>query len=247
MNRDEILARALRLLECYERGELGGERMPEDANPGLRIGSRENTLYFTLPMALNYQRSAYALWESAAATWADEETRDAFFPECAVQMTEEELRQKLLHHRLALQPNRHPAIWRRLCETFMEDFGSDVRGMFERCEYSVEQIREYFAGNKKRLPYLGGEKILNYWLYVMEQRGGVRFADRAKITVAPDTHVIQSSVRLGLITAEEADRSDVRAHTAERWRQLLEGTDRAPIDFHTPMWLWSRSGFRVEI
>lgn len=247
MNRNEIFARARCLLKTYERGELGGERMPEDANPGLSIGSRENALYFTLPMALNYQRSAYALWESAAATWADGETCDTFFPECAVRMTEEEMRRKLLRHRLALQPNRHPAIWRRLCETFMEDFGGDVRSLFEQCGYSVEKIREYFAKNKKRLPYLGGEKIMNYWLYAMEQRGGVRFIDREQITVAPDTHVIQSSVRLGLISEEEANRSDVRTLTTQRWTWLLEGSNHAPIDFHTPMWLWSRSGFDAEI
>ena len=148
----------------YQSGELSGERMPEDANPSLNADSRENALYFTLPMALNYQRSAYALWESAAATWADEEARDAFFPEQAVRMGGEELRHRLLRHRLALQPNRHPAIWSRLCETFMEDFDGDVRRLFEQCGYSVEKVRDYFAGNKKRLPYLGGEKIMNYWL-----------------------------------------------------------------------------------
>ena len=247
MDQSEILVRALRLIEKHKYGELGGERMPEDANPDLKADSCENMLYFTLPMALNYQRSAYALWESAAATWADGETRAVFFPECAVQMSEEELRQKLLRYRLALQPNRHPSIWKRLCETFVEDFGGDVRKLFETCGYSVDQIREYFAGNKKRLPYLGGEKILNYWLYVMEQRGGVRFVDRESITVAPDTHVIQSSIRIGLITAEEAERSDARAVTAERWRRLLAGSGYVPIDFHTPMWLWSRGGFKVNI
>ena len=247
MNRDEILKRALRLLDVYQSGALGGERMPEDANPGLAVGSCENALYFTLPMALNYQRSAYALWESAKATWEDAETRDVFVPERVVSMTEEELRQKLLKQRLALQPNRHPAIWRRLCETFAEEFGGDVRQLFERCGNSVVRTREYFAENKKRLPYLGGEKIMNYWMYVMEQRGNVTWIDREKITVAPDTHVIQSSVRLGLLSDGEAERGDVRALAAGRWEQLLKDTGRIPIDFHTPMWLWSRGRFKVEI
>jgi len=30
---------------------------------------------------------------------------------------------------------------------------------------------------------------------------------------------------------------------AERWKTLLEGTELDPIDVHTPLWLWSRSGF----
>lgn len=161
-------------------------------------------------------------------------------------MSEEDLRQKLLKHRLALQPNRHPAIWRRLCETFMEDCEGDVRLMIERCGNSVVCLRGYFAEHKKRLPYLGGEKIMNYWMYVLEQRAGVRWVDREQITVAPDTHVIQASVRLGLISEEEAARGDVRVLVAERWK-LLQDDNHVPIDFHTPMWLWSRSGFKVEI
>lgn len=43
-----------------------------------------------------------------------------------------------------------------------------------------------------RFPYLGGNKICNYWLYVMEQYTDVKFIDRENITVAPDTHVIQA-------------------------------------------------------
>ena len=39
--------------------------MPKDANQHFEKKSKENYLYFTLPMALNYQRNSYTLWESA--------------------------------------------------------------------------------------------------------------------------------------------------------------------------------------
>lgn len=78
---------------------------------------------------------------------------------------------------------------------------------------------------KMNFPYLGSNKICNYWLYVMEQYTDVKFVDRENITVAPDTHVIQAS----------------------RWQEILKGTDLFPIDVHTPMWLWSRGKFSVEI
>lgn len=42
------------LLQAYKSGSLGGEKMPEDENPALDKSARENYLYFTLPMALNY-------------------------------------------------------------------------------------------------------------------------------------------------------------------------------------------------
>ena len=58
-----ILENVEELLQLYHSGALGGEIMPEDANPGLGKESKENYLYFTLPMALNYQRNSYKLWE----------------------------------------------------------------------------------------------------------------------------------------------------------------------------------------
>ena len=64
--RDEILKKVHNLACAYELGLLGGEKMPEDENPHLEKGSKENYMYFTLPMALNYQRNSYVLWECAA-------------------------------------------------------------------------------------------------------------------------------------------------------------------------------------
>ena len=34
---------------------------------------------------------------------------------------------------------------------------------------------------------------------------------------------------------------------AKRWEEMLEGTDLKPIDVHTPMWLWSRGKFAINI
>ena len=52
--------------------------MPEDSNPNLTKASKENFIYFTLPMALNYQRNSYTLWQSALKTWKDKETIKVF-------------------------------------------------------------------------------------------------------------------------------------------------------------------------
>lgn len=123
----------------------------------------------------------------------------------------------------------------------------DIRKLFSDNEYSVQKIKAYIAKYKKNFPYLGGNKICNYWLYVMEQYTDVKFADRDNITVAPDTHVIQASERLGIISTEETSHSNVQEIVSDRWREILKGTDLVPIDIHTPMWLWSRGKFSVEI
>ena len=235
------------LLEIYQRGELGGQVMPEDANPGLDISTNENYLYFTLPMALNYQRNSYKLWEAAKESYNDHQIRNVFVPEYVAQMEEEELRIKLLKYKVALQPHKHVEIWHRLCCTFMDEFEGDIRRIFKDNGNSVKQIKNYILANKKRYPYLSGTKILNYWLYVMSQYTDVQLCDRQYITVAPDTHVIQASEKLGLITQEDITKPNMRDIVSLLWEEVLDGTGKVPIDVHTPLWLWSRGGFKVEV
>ena len=235
------------LLRLYREGKLGGERMPEDENPGLPIGSKENYLYFTLPMALNYQRNSYTLWRSAHLTWKDPETRDVFDPAAVTRMTDEVLREKLTRYKVALQPNKQPEIWRRLCKTIVEKLDGDLRNLFLQNSCSIKAIKEDIAAHKKDYPYLGGKKILNYWLFVMERYTDLSYPDRDAITIAPDTHVIQASVRLGIITAKEATQHNVQDLTVNRWKEKLEGSGLLPIDLHTPLWLWSRGKFSVDL
>ena len=235
------------LIDAYKQGKLGGEKMPEDENPSLDKSSKENYLYFTLPMALNYQRNSYTLWECANKTFKDADTADVFDTKAVVTMDEQILREKLVKYKVALQPNKQPIIWRTLCEAVQNEFQGDIRLLFSENDYSVKRIKEYIAKNKKKFPYLGGNKICNYWLYVMEQYTDVKFVDRESITVAPDTHVIQASEKLGVISTEEVAQGNVREIVANRWQEILKGTDLVPIDVHTPMWLWSRGKFGVEI
>ena len=84
MEKEEILDKVEILIKMYKEGKLGGEIMPEDANPNLEKASLENYLYFTLPMALNYQRNSYKLWESTLQTYQDCKTKFVFEPKKCV-------------------------------------------------------------------------------------------------------------------------------------------------------------------
>jgi len=94
------------LIKAYKSGVLGGEIMPEDANPGLAKDIDENYLYFTLPMALNYQRNSYRLWEAAQKTYEDSDTTDVFVPSAVLNMGIDQLREKLIKYKVAIQPNK---------------------------------------------------------------------------------------------------------------------------------------------
>lgn len=234
-----------KLIDMHKNGELGGEVMPEDANPHFDKASLENYLYFTLPMALNYQRNSYTLWESALNTYNDIDTRFVFEPQLCLEKSFGEVQEALTEYKVALQRQKQTEIWLKLCETFVDLFNGDIRQLFDINENDVDKIRQYIqTDNKKAFPYLSGVKICNYWLYVIYQYTDRQFCNLEKLTVAPDTHVCKATHRLGLITDEEFESSNVQQIVVRAWEELLKDTPYKPIDVHTPLWLWSRNGFR---
>ncbi|MCH5297997.1 MAG: hypothetical protein J1E85_10070 [Ruminococcus sp.] len=248
MENDEIiLEKVSKLILAYKSGKLGGEKMPEDENPHLAKSSKENYMYFTLPMALNYQRNSYTLWECTNRMYNDKNAVKVFDSKSVSNMQTGVLKEYLVKYKVALQPNKQPEIWKTLCDTIENKLDGDIRNLFSQNHYSVQQVKEYVAKNKKSFPYLGGNKICNYWLYVLEQYTDIQFADRENISVASDTHIIQASEKLGIISQAERQKTDVQTVVDERWKKLLQETELVPIDVHTPMWLWSRGRFSVEI
>ena len=244
MNKKEILEKCELLIDMYKKGLLGGEIMPEDENPHLDLSSKENYLYFTLPMALNYQRNSYTLWESANKTYNDEKTNFIFDPKVVVESEFASVQEALVKYKVALQKNKQTEIWIKLCSTFLKYFDGDIRKLFIEQDYDILKIKEFVLKHKKEFPYLSGNKILNYWLYVLYQYTDVTYKNSEELTVAPDTHVIKSTYRLGLITEEELNSSNVQLIVIKRWQELFAGTKYKPIDIHTPLWLWSRNGFK---
>ncbi len=245
MNKKQILSKIDTLIEMYKNGRLGGEIMPEDKNPNLEKSSLENYLYFTLPMALNYQRNSYILWDNALKTYNDPETNFVFNPKKCLEKSFDEVQLALTKYKVALQKQKQTEIWLKLCETFVELFDGDIRKLFDSLDNDVNKIRAFIQkDNKKEFPYLSGAKICNYWLYVIWQYTDRTYKNIENLTVAPDTHVCKATHKLGLITDEEFNSSNAQLIVIAKWEQLLKDTKYKPIDIHTPLWLWSRNGFK---
>ena len=120
----------------------------------------------------------------------------------------------------------------------------DKDGIHE-LDNDVDKIRDFIQKkNKKLFPYLSGTKLCNYWLYVIYQYTNRLYNNIDKLTVAPDTHVITATHKLGLITDKELENTDVQLIVIDRWNTLFKDTKYKPIDIHTALWLWSRNGFK---
>lgn len=239
----EFIKICYQLLEAYKSGQLGQTVMPEDANPGLEKMDKEFRIaYFTLPMALNYQRNSYKLWESALQTYNDPETRFVFDVKKVFESSEEAVRAALMKYKLALQPNKHVNTWTTIAKTIYSHWESFVK-FFEAMNGDFLTLKQIVTiKHKKGFPYLSGPKIFNYWSFIISTYGGIALTNRDQIEIAPDTHITQCSVKLGVITAEEATVLSKEAISA-KWRNLLKDSNIDPIDMHPPLWFWSKNGF----
>lgn len=243
MQRSALIKNCTILIEAFKSGKLGQTVMPEDSNPGFSEKDAEMRIaYFTLPMALNYQRDSYKLWEAALKTYNDPETRFVFDVSKVSEASEGDVRGALMKYKVALQPNKHVHTWRTIAKTINGTWGSFTK-FFESVGGDFLVLKQTVkVDHKKGFPYLSGPKIFNYWSFIIGAYGKINLKNRDHIEIAPDTHITQCSVRLGVITPEEALVLTKDA-ISERWRDLLKESGIDPIDMHPPLWFWSRNGF----
>jgi len=246
-NKDKIISNCRVLLEVYREGKLGYTRMPEDSSPSFTGKEAEKRLcFFTLPMSLNYQRDSYKLWEAALKTFGDKECRDVFDIGKCADMKPTDLRDCLMKHKLALQPNKHISTWKTIAETVLANWGSMIK-LLEDADYNYSQLKILLQDKyKKGFPYLSGPKIFNYWCFILNRYCKANLKNADLIEIAPDTHVIKCSVLLGVITEDEA-KALSREKISERWREILAGSSINPIDMHPPLWFWSRNNFVFKL
>lgn len=247
VQKENIIKACRDLIQAKENGLLGKCAMPEDSSPVFLAAEKEGRLaYFTLPMALNYQRDSYKLWESALKTWNDPETRPVFTASWSAEAPMEVLKNALLKHKLALQPNKHIDTWQRISRTINENFGSFEK-LFTSADFDFLKMRSLVQEKyKSGFPYLSGPKIFNYWSFIIQEYGGIVLSNSHQISVAPDTHIIKCSIKLGVISESEAEIIS-RDAIAERWREVLEGSGLNPIEVHPALWFWSRGGFKYSL
>ena len=239
----EIINKCRILLQAYQDGKLGYMKMPEDAHPEFE-NQESRLVYFTLPMALNYQRDSYKLWEAALKTF--QENKEIFDVNYSAKLNSEQLRTYLLKNKVALQPNKHIATWQTISKTISENWGS-ITNLLKFVDHDFLKLKDIVQNKfKKGFPYLSGPKIFNYWSFIIQEYGQIKLKNSEFIEIAPDTHITKCSVKLGVITNQEAETLS-KDRISERWRKVLKNSGITPIEMHPPLWFWSRNGFKFEI
>lgn len=238
---EKQLAMILKLYELYK-----ADKIPQPSkhvvHPELELGSKENYLYFTVPCSINFQRNSPALWQSALDSYNDTATRFLYDPEAVTNASVDEVQKAMLKHKLALQQNKHPYIWKTISTTLFTKFDGDPRKVIQLGDKSIPKIIQILNDNKVGFPYLSGLKISNYWLFILSRFTDIEYANLQHLSIIPDTHVIQSSIYLGL-----APKGATPATIDEIWRPILEKLNIPPGDMHSALWNWSRNQFIPSI
>ncbi len=242
MSKNQQLARIHTLHSLFQQGQIS-VLSKHEVHPGLPKGSRENYLYFTLPPCLNFQRNSPAMWASALKTWEDPETNYVFFPEKLATSTREQVQRALLKHKLALQPNKHTDIWMTVSKAFHEHFADDPRKLLDVGNQDVVDIHKIIQIDKrKEFPYISGPKMANYWLYILSHYTDAKLKNMQEISIIPDTHVLQCSIKLGLSNENMSP-----VEVASVWKDILAGGPITPVEMHPVLWNWSRNNFLPEV
>jgi hypothetical protein len=236
-----MLQKVYNLITLREEGLIPREHQHE-VNPWLDLGSRENYLYFTLPVALNFQRSSPAMRQAALRTREDPETNYLFFPESIVQTEYSKIQKDLIKHKLWLQPNKHTQIRTTLCQTLSELRSNDPRKLLESHRFDVMEIQSQLRENKKLYPYLNGSKMCDYWMFIMSHYTDIQLQNKDKLSIIPDTHIQQASIVLWITTPQD-DPETVKV----KWFKLLDGSGIYPMDLHSMLWNRSRNGFKPGV
>lgn len=242
MDKTQLLERILLLHTLFQEGKIP-VLSQHVVHPMLDKSSRENYLYFTLSPCLNFQRSSPALWASALKTWEDPTTNYLFFPEETVTRSREEVQRDLMKHKLALQRNKHTDIWITISKTLNEFYTNDPRELLQSANWDILSILEIVQiEQRKQFPYLSGPKLSNYWLYILSLYTDAPFRNKHEISIIPDTHVIQSTVQLGILPTISNP-----LLVAQAWKELLEGSNLSPSEMHAVLWNWSRNKFLPKV
>ncbi|WP_207231392.1 hypothetical protein [Methanofollis fontis] len=232
--------------------------MPEDRPPaGVEVGSIEHILFLTLTVSIDYQRDAYALWESARHTHEDPETRYLFEPRALHETPQAQVFADLKKHGLSKKHSADTNIWRTVGISFFKKWGGDPRNFLADCGYDgptvlrrLKEDRHPFNGREAPdFPFLRGDKIGPLWLRMLRDNAGLdTLTHLERVPIPVDIHVARASLCLGVVRGTYEGRlEDIFEAIRQAWAESVRGYEAGDrpmvaLDIDEPLWHLSRAG-----
>ena len=238
-------------------GIHGRVDMPEDILPDTERGSLDHILFITLSVAIDYQRNANALWQSARQTFHDPTTRYLFNPQALHETPLATIVRDMQKYKLSKKPQKDAGIWSTVGISFYKKWQGDPRKFLEGCGWQALvalghlKVDTHLDGGRRLddFPYLRGDKIGPLWLRMLRDNAGIsdiQSLDRVPIPV--DIHIGRATLALGIVKGMYKGWfgdlfEDIRKAWFESVRGLRVG-ERAmmALDVDEPLWHLSKYG-----
>lgn len=233
-------------------GLMSGAVMPESAPPeGMRRGSYEHIMWLTLTVAIDYQRDAASLWNSAKLTWENESTRWVFLPNESRNRTYQDLVIALARYRLSQKHNKDAQIWWTVSTSFFKLFEGDPRKLLELYKYDAEEVyNQMHSKHKKDFPYLSGDKILLLWIRMLKDEANIDLANLENVRIPIDIHTARATLTTGCLVGDfDGHFQDLVTEAQHAWEESCKKTDSKyyPLQLDEPLWNLSRLGCNTRI
>jgi hypothetical protein len=248
----KVLHKAFRTVGIH-----GKKDMPENLLPdGVTRGSLDYILFITLTVAIDYQREANALWDSARRSLADLETAYLFSPARLHEVPWQQVRRDMQKHGLSKKPGKDSNIWRTVGITFHKQWQGDPRNFLAACEWNAPTILERLTTGTHLnhgkpvpdFPYLRGKKIGPLWLRMLRDNVGLSIRNLDAVPIPVDVHVARASLALGLVRGEyEGNVEGIYEEIRRAWGTCvqglpLDGREMIALDVDEPLWRLSKYG-----
>lgn len=247
------------LYEGFRTTGIHGMRdMPEDEPPaGVLQGSLDHIMFLALTVAIDYQRDAHALWDSARSTWEDPETRYLFDPAAVSEAPVEMVMQAMKKHRLSKKHTNDATIWQTVAGSFAKKWNGDSRNFLADCGWDAPTVLQRLkkdlhrsdTGSGKDFPFLGGNKIGPLWLRMLRDNAGVTTLKNLNLVPIPvDVHIARASICLGIVKGTYSGKmepvfQEIHTAWAESVKNLeVEGRPMIALDVDEPLWHLSKFG-----
>lgn len=261
----EDVVRARALAECLHKailpwgdGIFGEHQMPEDILPsGLAASSREQLLFLTLTVSVDYMRPALELWRSAREAWANAETRYLFEPRAVIDAGYTRVEGDLKRRGVSRKTRRDALAWFTIARTLSEKWNGDPRAFLEDCNNHAPTILRRLNDDKhldqgrmrSDFPLLKGPKIAPLWVRTLRDNAGIELSGLDEVPIPVDVHVLRATLCTGVMEGSfNGSTTEIFAEVRRVWRdatyglRLPDGRPMAALDVDEALWTLSRLG-----
>jgi len=209
--------------------------MPEYIVPeNLVEGSKEHACYLTFVISIDYATDAVKLWRNSRGAYRIYPER--FDPQTIVNLGQRTLT-SFVRGLGARYPKPGAQAWRKISKILIEKYEGDPRNLTLE-PLTIEQIKSKL----REFPYLRGNKLSNFYLRSMGEKGLLKISDFPELDIPVDIQVARFTAYTGVLKLLShsfegcVHKEPLRTLIQEVWRNAARQIETYPWKLDEPIW-----------